>query len=198
MSAARARLEIVREPDQPADEWAADTPTSPWQPAHQLIGALMWLPAPAARPILDMVPDDAITHPLTRWTLEVIRTVVHAGDDPTPPVVLAAAKHQPARDALRADQPPTGQQLRRIALYLYDAYSQTVCPEAAAATYAREVLDHAYRRAFATCGIRMQQLGECGAANRADLTTQFTRIRDELADLWRRCETAAKPGWDRP
>ena len=165
----------------------------------------MWLPAPAARPILDMVPDDAITRPLTRWTYEVIRTVVRAGDNPTPPVVLAAAKHQPAREALQADQPPTGQQLRRIALYLYDAYSQTVCPAAAAgqtvaaaATYVREVLDHAYRRAFLACGIRMQQLGECGAANRADLTTQFTRIRDELADLWRRCETAAKPGWDRP
>jgi replicative DNA helicase len=197
MSAARARLDVVHAPDQPADHWAADTLTSQWQPAHQLTGALMWLPAAAARPILDMVPDDAIARPLTRWAYEVIRTVVDAGDDPTPPVVLAAAKHQPARDALQADQPPTGQQLRRIALYLYDAYSQTVSPEAAAATYAREVLHDAYRRAFLACGIRMEQLGECGA-DRADLTTQFTRIKDELADLWRRCETAAKPGWDRP
>jgi hypothetical protein len=30
------------------------------------------------------------------------------------------------------------------------------------------------------------------------LTDQFTLIRDELADLWRRCEAAAKPGWDAP
>jgi hypothetical protein len=34
--------------------------------------------------------------------------------------------------------------------------------------------------------MRMQQLGECGAER---------ELRDELADLWRRAEAAAKPGW---
>jgi hypothetical protein len=27
------------------------------------------------------------------------------------------------------------------------------------------------------------------------ITDQFAAIRDELADLWRRAEAAAKPGW---
>jgi hypothetical protein len=78
-------------------------------------------------------------------------------------------------------------------VHLSNAYPQTVSP-GAAASYAREVLDCAYRRAFRTKGIRIQQLGECGA-DRADLFEQFMLVRDELADLWRRAETAAKPGW---
>ena len=52
--------------------------------------------------------------------------------------------------------------------------------------------DAAYRRAFDTCGRRMQQLSACGA-DREELSAQFAAIRDELADLWRRAETAAKP-----
>ena len=72
----------------------------------------------------------------------------------------------------------------------------TVSP-VAAVTYAREVLNEAYRRAFRTNGIRMQQLAECGA-ERESITEQFGIIRDELADLWRRTEAAAKPGWWQP
>ena len=195
-------LQVVPEPDDnvaPADvvTWRGEIVAAQWEAEHQLVGALLWLPAVIARPTLEMVPDHAITDPLTRWAYELIRGVVDAGNDPTPPAVLAAARQQPARDALEPNRPPTAQPLHRIAMYLYDAYSQTICPEAAAATYAREVLDDAYRRAFVACGIRMQQLGE-GGADRADLTKQFSLARDELADLWRRCETAAKPGWDQP
>ncbi len=43
----------------------------------------------------------------------------------------------------------------------------------------------------------MQQLAECGA-ERESITEQFGIIRDELADLWRRTEAAAKPGWWQP
>jgi hypothetical protein len=43
----------------------------------------------------------------------------------------------------------------------------------------------------------MQQLGGCGA-ERELITEQFATIRDELVDLWRRTEAAAKPGWSRP
>lgn len=92
--------------------------------------------------------------------------------------------------------PPTAATPKRhhlFALYVASAYTQTVTP-VAASSYAREVLDQAYRRAFRTCGMRMQQLGECGA-ERELLTDQFAAIRDELADLWRRAEAAAKPGW---
>ena len=40
----------------------------------------------------------------------------------------------------------------------------------------------------------MQQLGECGA-ERAALAQQLQLIVDELADLRRRADTAAQPGW---
>ena len=43
----------------------------------------------------------------------------------------------------------------------------------------------------------MQHLGGCGA-ERELITEQFAAIRDELADLWRRTEAAAKPGWWQP
>ena len=78
-----------------------------------------------------------------------------------------------------------------LALYLFDAYQQAIAPQTAAGDYAREVLEEAYRRGFTQAGIRMQQLGECGA-EREELTTQFIAIRDELADLRRRAEAAAK------
>jgi len=40
----------------------------------------------------------------------------------------------------------------------------------------------------------MQQLGET-ASDRAELTEQFSIIRDRLADLWRRAEATTVPGW---
>jgi hypothetical protein len=72
-----------------------------------------------------------------------------------------------------------------------------ISPAAAAGDYAREVLEEAYRHAFRDNGIRMQHLGE-SSAERELLTDQFAAIRDELADLWRRTEAAAKPGWWQP
>ena len=67
----------------------------------------------------------------------------------------------------------------------------------AAESYAREVLDEAYRRAFRFHGIRMQQFADCGA-ERGDLAAEFIAIRDDLADRRRRAEAAAKPGWSQP
>jgi replicative DNA helicase len=151
----------------------------------------MWLSAEQARPLLDLVPDTAIWRPRTRWAYELIRRLVDAGTDPTPVSVLAAGRHQPARDAINPDTPPTGYRHKQLALYLFDAYAQAVAPAAAIATYAREVLDQAYRRAFSAFGIRMQQLGDA-ELDRDELTQEFTAIRDELADLWRRAETAVK------
>jgi hypothetical protein len=47
-----------------------------WDPEHQLVGALMHLPAGKAAPILNLVPDTAIRRPMTRWAVELIRTLV--------------------------------------------------------------------------------------------------------------------------
>lgn len=173
-------------------EWRSQTVVDEYSPEHQFIGALMWLSANEARPFLELVPRSAIWRPLTRWAYELISAVVDEGADPTPVKVLAAGRRHAARDALKPDLPPSPNQHKHLALYLFDAYSQTVAPAAAIARNAREVLEDAYRRAFDTLGLKMQQLAICGA-DRDDLTEQFAMIRDELAELWRRTEAAAKP-----
>jgi hypothetical protein len=189
----RPALEVVTSTDDTgdSDDWRAQLVIGQWQPEHQFIGCLMWLTADAARPLLDLVPETAIWLPTTRWAYELIRRLVDAGDRPVPPAVLAAGRRHCAAGALNPEDPPTEAQYRRLALYLFDAYSQVITP-ATAGAHARDVLDAAYRRAFDACGIRMQQLASCGA-DRDDLSTQFTLIRDELADLRSRAEAAAKP-----
>lgn len=173
-------------------EWRSQTVIDEYSPEHQFVGALMWLTAEQARPLLELVPDGAIWRPQTRWVYELIRGLVDAGTDPTPVCVLAAGRRRSGSDALEPNEPPSADKHKRLALYLFDAYSQSVAPATAIRSYAREVLEEAYRRAFDTFGIRMQQLAACGA-DRDDLTEQFALIRDELAELWRRTEAATKP-----
>ena len=134
----------------------------------------------------------AAHHPMD----QIIRGLVAEGRDPDPVLVLATAKHQPCSESSHPEQPPTPGRHHKLAVYLAAADTQTVAPTNAD-TYAREVLDEALRRAFRTNGIRMEQLGASGA-ERADLTQHFAAIRDEVADLWRRAEVAAKPGWFTP
>ena len=45
----------------------AETPLTQWDCEHQLVGALMHLPAAEAAPILQLVPDSAIWRPDNRW-----------------------------------------------------------------------------------------------------------------------------------
>jgi replicative DNA helicase len=204
MTAAHQRctaLEIVRDPDDTAttptagsDDWRAQTVIGQYSPEHQFVGSLMWLTAAIAQPLLELVPDTAIWRPQTRWAYELIRRVINSGNDPTPPTVLAAGRRHAAIDAINPHAAPTAHRQRQLALYLFDAYQQVIAPTTAAGDYAREVLEDAYRRGFTQAGIRMQQLGECDAQPQA-LTAQFITIRDELADLRRRAEAAAKSGW---
>jgi hypothetical protein len=213
-AAPRMPLQLVPEPDDtewltaeasaigdPAaaesESWEATAVLNQWAPEHQLIGAMMWLTADHVRPILELVPDTAIWQPMRQWTYEIIRALVADGRDPNPVVVLAAARLRSWSQRGGADQPPTAVRHYRLAVYLAAAYTQVLSPSAAAGDYAREVLDEAYRRAFRDNGIRMQQLAGCGA-ERELITERFAAIRDELADLWRRAEAAAKPGWWRP
>lgn len=197
----RAALEVVPDPVEATTQAAAtpDSDNATWSPEqtvidqfsaeHQLVGSLMWLSTDTARALLDLVPDHAIWRPQARWACELIRRVVDTGTAPTPTAVLAAGRRHARSDALQPDQPPTAKQHGELALYLYDAYSQAVAPAVAATSYAREVLDEAYRRAFDTCGLKMQELST-SATSREELTSQFGLIRGELADLWRRCEAA--------
>lgn len=157
-----------------------------WEPEHQLLGALMHLSAARVTPLLALVPDHAIHHPMTRWAYEIIRALVDAGRDPDPVAVLATASRQPARAALEPAAPPTPGQHHRLALYLADAYTHTVSPTTVS-SYAREVLDQAYRRSFRAHGMAMVCLADAGA-DRDALTDHFGAARQELADLWRRSE----------
>jgi len=173
-----------------ADAFLADSVVQQWQPEHQFIGALLYLSADEARSLLDLVPDTAIAKPVARWAYELIRRLVDDGDKPDPVSVLAAGKRHSARHALRPDQPPTAKRHKDLALYLVDAYTQNIS-SALATSLARQVLDDAYRRAFGSLGERMQQLADTDT-DRKELTEQFGLIRDELADLWRRADAAAK------
>lgn len=175
-----------------ADAFLAESVVQQWNPEHQFIGALLYLTVEEARPLLDLVPDSAIAKPIARWTYELIRRLVDNNEKPDPVSVLAAGKRHSARHALRPDQPPTPKRHHDLALYLVDAYTQNIS-SALVTSLARQVLDDAYRRAFGSLGQRMQQLAEADI-DRVELTEQFGRIREELADLWRRGEAAAKLG----
>jgi replicative DNA helicase len=182
--------DTLAESPEEADAVLAESVVQQWQPEHQFIGALLYLAVDEVEPLLDLVPDDAICKPIARWAYELIRRLVDDGDKPDPISVLAAAKRHPARHALRPERPPTDKRLKELALYLVDAYTQNISA-ALAGSLARQVLDDAYRRAFGNLGLRMQQLSDTDI-DRTQLTEQFGLIREELADLWRRGEAAAK------
>ncbi|MUL48404.1 hypothetical protein FZI85_27830 [Mycobacterium sp. CBMA293] len=173
------------------DDWREQSVIDQWDAEHQLVGALMWLTAAQARTVLELVPDSAIFRPHTRWAYELIRRTVDAGQNPSPVIVLDAGRHYSGSDALNPEQSPNSSEHRRLALYLFEVYQSAVAPTDTVDSYAAMVLEEAYRRAFTLCGIRMQQLGEAGA-ERTDLNDQFIAIRDELADLRRRADKAAK------
>ena len=173
-----------------ANAFLAESVVQQWQPEHQFIGALLYLSVDEARALLDLVPDTAIAKPVARWAYELIRRLVEDAERPDPVSVLAAGKRHSARHVMCPDQPPTDARLKQLALYLVDAYTQNISA-ALGSSLARQVLDDAYRRAFGTLGQRMQRLAETDI-ERGDLTDQFGLIRDELADLWRRAEAAAK------
>ncbi|MDT5181836.1 MAG: hypothetical protein QOJ95_6034, partial [Mycobacterium sp.] len=59
-----------------------------WDPEAQLVGAMMYLPAAQAAPLLNVVPDSAIWRPDNRWAMELIRHLVAQRADPDPVTVL--------------------------------------------------------------------------------------------------------------
>src|SRR4051794_41736236 len=73
----------------------AETPLPQWDCEHQLVGALLHLPATQATPILQLVPDAAIWQPDNRWAYELIGHLVAEGRDADPVLVLATARHRP-------------------------------------------------------------------------------------------------------
>jgi replicative DNA helicase len=185
-----ARPLSVVPPEPDPRRTAPETPLPHWDCEHQLVGALLHLPAAQAAPILQLVPDSAIWRPDNRWAYELIGHLVADGRHPDPVLVLATARHRPSADAAHPGRPVSGRRHHQFAVHLADLYTRAVTP-AAVQQYAREVLDEAYRRAIALHGQRMQQLAESGFP-RDDLTDYLTAMRAELADLWRRAEAVAR------
>ena len=84
MNAAAARFEVLpggraEKPAEGDTSWldaepteTDNSPTSPWNPEHQLVGSLMWLPSDTVRRIAAVVPAAAIERPTTRWAYELI------------------------------------------------------------------------------------------------------------------------------
>jgi hypothetical protein len=66
-------LTLVLHNDEESD-WRPDAVLRQWDPEHQLIGALMHLPAARLAPILQLVPGNAIRRPEHRWAIEIIRS----------------------------------------------------------------------------------------------------------------------------
>jgi glycerophosphoryl diester phosphodiesterase len=85
----------------------------------QFIGALMWLPAEKALPLMKLVPGNAIWQPVAQWAYELIEHVLAQGGEPTPVAVRAAGRHRSAHDAIDPDQPPSARQHHQLALYLF-------------------------------------------------------------------------------
>lgn len=172
------------------DQWLIQSTTTAWEPERHLIGALMYLTASEAQEVLDLVPDSAICDPAARWAYELIRRVVDAGQHPDPITVLSAGRRHAATKSPRPDAAPTAHQHHQLALYLVDASADTLSPTAVT-NCIRVVLDDAYRRAFDTFGVTMQQLAAAGN-DRDDLATQFAAIGEELDGLRRRADVAER------
>lgn len=177
----RAKIESVSDTVEGNDDWDARTIVEQWAPEHQLIGALMHLRASRAKPILNLVPDTAIWQPVTRWSYELIRGLVDGGRDPNPVVVLRRGYVQSASEALDPEQPVTPRRYHALAVYLANAYTQVVDPRDAH-SYAREVLDDAFRRALHAQGIRMAHMAETGA-ERVAICKEISKL-SRLVEQW--------------
>jgi hypothetical protein len=166
-----------------------ETLAAQWEPQHQYVGALLCQRAGTAGPLLDLVPDTAITEPRTRWTYELIRGLVADGRDPHPAAVLHRANCQPASQALRPDLPPTPRERHRLAIHLVDLYTQVLSP-VAATDYARDVLDDAYRHAAHAGGQHLQHLAET-CTDSAQLGAAVDTLCTDLAELAARAAACA-------
>lgn len=208
MSAAHARthdtiaapgnvVPLKRVEDADTDTWDPaelhpETAAQRFNPETQFVGALLWLTAEQARPILDLVQDRDIERPMTRWALELIRALVEAGQDPNPVLVIRAAEKQAPADYLAhyatRDWKPGGQGSRyhQLTLHIANVYDNAVGLSTGILAYAREVLDDSYRRAIRDHGIRMQQMADA-MSDREDLTEYVTELmRGDLRDIWTR------------
>lgn len=174
-----------------------------WEPEDQFVGALLHMnPRRSAErsALIELVPATAITRPITRWTYELICTLIRQDINPDPTLVLAAARRQPPAGDTKTPPDLITTALRpniigELGRYLADIYTASH-PTDNARQYAAEILDDAFRRAAGEWGARLQHLADAHA-DRQDITTVITDImRGELRDLWQRAERATTTNCD--
>lgn len=168
-----------------------ETITRQWDPEAQLVGALMYLTAVDAAPIMGWVPDNAIWRPENRWTMELIRYLVTTNITPDPVTVLHTARSHGPAGVARVNP----RRHHSFAVHLAELYTQTVTP-VLVRQYAREVLENAFRRAATAHGEHLAEMARNGSP-RKELAKRVAAMRTELADLWRRAE-AARPAVRNP
>ena len=78
------------------DEWRARSVIRQWSPEHQLVGALMYMSAEDARPVLELVPDSALGGPSRASATANMTT------SPTSASVTPSSRFQDASRATRS------------------------------------------------------------------------------------------------
>ncbi|WP_263249208.1 hypothetical protein [Saccharopolyspora rosea] len=153
-------------------------------PVRGFLGCLMTCPAHRARELLaGMRPTDA--GPGIRGVVvELILTVVAAGIDPDPRVLLGEARRRGLLD--------TEDRHKQFAHWIFETHQFAPYPEAGARLKA-DVLESALRWAVAEHAQRL--LTAAAHASLTDLHT-LVDLDDDLVDLWHRTENELR-AWDR-
>ena len=119
------------------------------------LGALLLLPLPDCRTLLEVVRDDDPDDPRLRVLLELVRQVVTQDRVPDAPTVLA---HAQATGTLKRGE------LTALALLLTELVSVDACPiPAAAGWYAAGLLESAVRRRVLDAAERLRDAAESGS-----------------------------------
>lgn len=165
-------------------------------PETVLVGVLMYQPADHVTRLLQYVRDDDVEKLLPQTVLTVIRALASRGIDPDPMAVAAYLRDPTSVEVgpVEIDDFPNRQQ--RLVRYIVNAATDSVGitgPRSAA----RQVVEDAYRRAFAEIGTRIAQMAEAFADPEV-LEETWRAGRDRLAAMWQRKRILSRPLPDSP
>jgi len=136
-----------------------------------VLGAVLRLPAAAARPVVDMLEVEDFADPRHRLVLVAVRALLDTGVPADHVTVLGELRRTGAEPSFTSD--------RSAGTFLIDLDQASPAP-ASAGYYARIVLEHRARRRIAEAGQRL-----CQAAGAAALVDLHALLSTELRDVER-------------
>ncbi|WP_042790077.1 hypothetical protein [Mycobacteroides abscessus] len=163
-----------------------------WDIEDRFIGALMSCTAAEIRTLAAIVRPTDIYRPTPRWAYELIVHLALAGIDPNDPRnIIAAAHHHAPSDYHTSDIDLAEKRPHlfvTLCRYLVDVYAtgereSLIC-------HTRELLDESFRRTNEQWSVRQGEMSRA-VADRQDIRAMHLAMRQDLADIWNRCETAA-------